>query len=101
MNILQKEALDAVEKINCELYDKYSDRIDDMPILCVTIAGEYTFISLSIPSKANVNLPEIHLFNSENDDRIYYEESDKYESLYKLIKRKFIEIKKEIYNTKL
>lgn len=46
-------------------------------------------------------MDEITLYNSENNDRIYYEKSDKYETFYKYIKRKFIEIKEEIYSVKL
>lgn len=109
MNSEQKEAFEAVEKINEELYKKYSkkdpknfnyDSLDLMPILSITFAGVYMFISLSIPSKNQI-LPEIQLYHSENNDRIYYDKSDKYETFYKFIKRKFIEIKEELYSVKL
>lgn len=106
----QKEALEAVEKINEELYKKYSkkdpknynyDSLDKMPVLTITFGGNYMFIDLSIPSYENVSLPEIHIYNSENNDRIYYEKSKKYETYYKFIKRKFIEIKNELNAIKL
>jgi hypothetical protein len=105
----QKEALEAVEKINNELYYKYSrkdsanfnyNNLDLMPIISITFADCYTFISLTIPSSKQM-LPEIQLYHSENNDRIYYEKSDKMESFYKMIKRKFREIKEEIYSVKL
>lgn len=105
----QKEAFEAVEKINEELYKKYSvknpshfgyDSLDIMPIVSICFADVYMFISVSIPSKNN-QLPEIQLYHSENNDRIYYKKSNRYETYYKYIKRKFIEIKKEIYFIKL
>jgi len=108
MNEEQKSAFDAVEKINDELFIKYDklntedgfkDWLSIMPELCITFCNGKISISLSIPSENY--LPEIYLFNSEQDDRIYYKKSDKYETFYKFIKRKFIEIKKEIYEIKL
>lgn len=106
----QKDAMEAVERINGELFKKYNrldendvhtDWIAKMPVLSMTIAGNYFFIGISIPSSDVCELPEITLYNSENNDRIYYEKSDKYETFYKYIKRKFIEIKEEIYSVKL
>lgn len=110
MTELQKEALEAVGKINTELYkkyskldakDKYKDWISITPMLSITISGNYTFIGLSIPSKNTCSIPEFHIYNSEDNDRIYYEKSDKYETFYKFIKRKFIEIKNEVNLIKL
>jgi hypothetical protein len=106
----QTEAFDAVERINDELFKKYNkldekdafkDWIAKMPILSVTVAGNYLFIGLSIPSSAVCVLPEITIYSSENNDRVFYEKSNKYETFYKFIKRKFIEIKEEIYSVKL
>jgi len=106
----QKKAFDAVQKINNELYQKYSkkdpdncnyDSLDKMPMLSITFANNYTFITLAIPSTNTLHIPELHIYNSEADDRIYYEKSDRYETYYKYIKRKFIEIKNEIYSIKL
>lgn len=105
MNEDQKEAFEAVEKINEELYKKYSkkdpkrfnyDSLDKMPIVSITFAGVYVFIGLSIPSTDKCTIPEINLYSSENNDRIYYEKSNKYETYYKFIKRKFLEIKQEL-----
>ena len=101
----QQEAFEAVEKINNELYKKYSkkdpknfnyDSLDKMPIVSITFAGVYTFIALSIPSPLEIEIPEFRIYNSENNDRIYYEKGDKYETYYKFIKRKFLEIKENI-----
>lgn len=106
MNEEQKLALEAVDAINQELFDKYDalnekdaykDWLSIMPTLSVTIAGGYTFIGLSLASEYG-ELPEIHLYNSENNDLIYYEENDSYELFYDYIKRKFAEIKEEIYS---
>lgn len=110
MTDLQKEALDAVEKINEELYKKYSkkdsknfnyDSLDRMPILGVTFAGVYMFITINIPATDSCVMPEITIYNSENNDRIYYEKGNKYETFYKFIKRKFREIKEEFNSVKL
>lgn len=106
----QKEAFEAVEKINEEIFKKYDklnskdlyvDWIARMPIVSIIFAGNYTLINLSLSSTNECELPEFHIYNSENNDRIYYEKSDKYETFYKFIKRKFIEIKKEINKVKI
>jgi hypothetical protein len=104
----QKEAFDAVKKINQELYEKYKllnekdklgkDWLSFMPILSITFADTMIFISISLIS---TDLPEINLYSSINDGRIYYEKSNKYETFYKFIKRKFNLIKKEICSIKL
>ena len=110
MTIAQQEAFDGVEKINKELYKKYSkknpknfnyDSLDKMPILSVTFAGPYIFITLSVPANDICTLPEFQIYHSENNDMIFYEKSNKYESFYKFIKRKFLEIKEEINNIKI
>lgn len=99
----QKEAFEAVEKINDELFEKYNklNRIDMMPILSITFAGSYLFIGLTLISTNECDLPELRIYHSENNDRIYYEKSNKYESFYRFIKRKFLEIKEEINSVKL
>jgi hypothetical protein len=106
----QKEAFEAVNKINEELFKKYNKKNENdiykdwlavMPIVSITFASGYILIELTIPSTNTCQLPEFVIYNSEDNDRIYYEKSDKYESFYKFIKRKFIEIKQEICNIKL
>jgi len=106
----QNEAFKAVEKINEELYKKYSkknpknfnyDSLDKMPIISITVAGVYMFIGISIPSSDVCTIPEISIYHSENNDRIFYEKGNTYETFYKFIKRKFIEIKEELYAIKL
>lgn len=106
----QAEAFVAVEKINDELFQKYDKRnekdprkdwLSKMPVLSVTFAGGYLFISLSIPSSDTCVLPEISIYNSENNDRLFYENRNKYESYYNFIKRKFNEIKEELNAVKL
>jgi len=104
----QKEILNAVDKINEELFEKYNkkdkedkfnDWIELMPILSFTFADAYSHISISIPSEYEPQ--EIHLYNSENNDRIYYEKTNKDETFYKLIKRKFLEVKDNLNIIKL
>jgi len=106
----QKEAFEAVDKINEELFikydklnitDSYKDWLSVMPILSITFAGNYLFISLTIPSNDVCELPEFPVYNSENNDRVYLEETDTYETFYNFIKRKFDEIKEEINSVKL
>lgn len=110
MNTEQIGVFKAVEKINNELYKKYSkknpknynyDSLDLMPVLGVTFANAYTFVTLSVPSNINIIIPEITLYHSENNDRIFYEKKGTYETYYKYIKRKFREAKEEIYAIKL
>lgn len=99
MNEEQKEIFDAVEKINEELFKKYNklDKIDYLPIVSCRFGSGYSTISISIASEFQI--PEFNIYFSEQDDRIYYEKSNKYETFYKFIKRKFRMIKEEIYST--
>lgn len=93
----QLECLKAVQKINNEMYDK-GHWSDHNTLLSMTICSYSYFVTLNINS-CNT---EINLFNSsEEENRIYYEKSDKYESWYKFLKRKFRDIKFEIENIKL
>lgn len=90
-----KEAFEAVEKINEELDKKYEGNT----LLSISYCGMMFSISLDINSN-NIHI-ELEIYNSEQDDRIYYEKSDKYETFYKYIKRKVRNIKEEIYSVKL
>ncbi len=95
LNEIQKEALSAVQKLNNEMHDKFEWNNPNLPIFSITIAGFYTFISLYIAEH------EIKLFNSENNDRIYYEKSDKYESFYVYLKRKYRNYKESLDKIKI
>lgn len=103
MNEDQKEAFDAVVRINEEIFTKYSkiNAEDRMPIVSITFADVYMFIGISLPSTDTCELPEFKIYNSENNDRIYFEKGNKYETYYKFIKRKFKEFKEEIYSVKI
>lgn len=92
----QLGALKAVQRINNEMHDKVGWEYHDT-LLSISICSYYFFITLNI-NKANA---EIVIYNSEEDDRLYYEKSDKYEEWYSYIKRKFRDIKSEINNIKL
>ena len=81
--------------------EPYDNWLDYTPIVSIMLVDEMIFINLSIPSDFNVNLPEFNLYSSLNDDRIYYETVDRYETFYKLIKRKFLLIKQTINKVKL
>lgn len=91
----QMEAIEAVQKINNELHDKFGWNNPNLPVISITIAGVYTFISVNIRDQ------EIKLYNSSEDDRIYYEKSGKYETFYSYIKRKYRSIKEHYNNIKL
>jgi len=101
ISIERFEIIEAVDKINDELYDKYNkkDKLDYLPVLSYSFGQNYSAITLSIASEND--LPEFSIWFSEKDDRIFYEKSDKYESFYKFIKRKWLIIKDELNNIKL
>lgn len=92
----QKEAFEAVEKINEELFEYFDNKLmlNNQPILSIIFADYITLIGLSIPL-TSTSL-EINIYNSEDDNRNYDEENDEYEKFYPFIKRKFNEIKEEI-----
>lgn len=94
---MEKEALTAIKEINEELFKKNKNKGS----LSVTISDDYLAINFHPTWVAPVILPQIHIWDSENDDRIYYEKSDKYETFYKLIKRKFLLIKRQLNDIKL
>lgn len=97
----EKTALDAVEKINEELELIYKDNYDKLPRISFKTSSDLFSISLFIPSNGHLTIPEFELYNSWDDDRNYNENTNTYETYYKLIKRKFVEIKKEINSVKL
>lgn len=88
MNQGYKDALAAVEELNESLYEKYGD---ECPMLSVVWAGNcYTFIGLTI---GEIELP---IWNSENDERKFDEDSNSYEPLKEFISRKYNEIKTKL-----
>ena len=103
MEYEREEAAEAVSRINDELYAKYGEEGRDlsyMPALSITFGNSEVSISLHIPSDYG-EIPSLLLYNSENNDREYYENFDTEERLYKLIKRKFREVKKIINDLEL
>lgn len=93
----QLKATQAVQKINNELYDKYGweNHID---LFSITICSYYFFITFNINTNHIIEIP---IYNSENEDRIFYEKANKYEEWYFYIKRKFREIKEDLNNIKI
>ena len=90
----QKGALEAIHKINNEMYDKVGWENHNV-LLSIDICSWYFLVYIE-----STNF-KINLYNSEQDDRIYYEKSDKYEEWYSFLKRKFREIKQELQHIKL
>lgn len=96
MNEKQKEAFEAVQQINEELYVKYEHNMNQLPVIAITFADIFMSISILIP-----NFPEINLYPCEDDDRIFSEKTGDYEPFYYFIKRKFCIIQEEINKVKL
>ena len=92
----QLQCLEAVQRINNEMHDKEGWEGHDT-LLSITICSWHFFVVINV-NKANA---EIQLYNSEQDDRIYYEASDKYEEFYSHLKRKYREAKETLNNIKL
>lgn len=94
----QKEAFEAVEKINEELFEYFDNKLmlNNQPILSIIFAEYMTLIGLSIPLTSTSTSLYINIYNSVDDDRKYDYENDEYEKFYPFIKRKFNEIKEEI-----
>jgi len=89
--------------LNDILYEKYSTSknldIDYLPIFSITFAAHYFFISLSIPGAHEGQ--EFHIYSSENNDRMYDEDTDSYESFEVFIRRKLDEITYDINKIKI
>lgn len=92
----QQKCIEAVQRINNEMHEKEGWQEHDT-LLSVTICSYHFFVCLDI-NNANA---KIDLYNSSNDDRIYYEKSDKYEEFYSFLKRKYREAKDIINEIKL
>lgn len=92
---------DAVQRINDELDKKWSKRGHDMqPIVSCVFGSHVQAIDIHLSSSA-IKFQSINLWCSVDDDRIYYEKSDKYETWYQLIKRKWRQAKEEVNMIKL
>jgi hypothetical protein len=100
----QKDALEAVERLNDEMEEKFIDKLSaNAPIFSIEFACDLTAISITLLDYTNrcLNMPDMMLYNSVNNDRIYYESTDSYETYYDLLKRKFKEIQEEFQKYKL
>jgi hypothetical protein len=99
MVLKQQEIFDVIASMNESLYAKYGDEMNnDYPILSVTFADTYIFVSISIPSDVPIDL---QLYNSENNDRLFDVKLNEYESFESYIKRKYNDIVQAINNIKL
>ena len=92
----QLNALEASQKINNELSDKVGWDSENLPHISVTICSCYLFITI------NIGNCEFEIYNSaQEESRIFYEKSNKYEEFYSFIKRRFREIKEELNQIRL
>jgi hypothetical protein len=96
ISVDQMACLEAVQRLNNELHDKFGWDNPDLPIISMRIARYHYEVSITL-----YNSLEIVLFNSSENDRIYYEKPDKYENFYPYLKRKFRETKQYINQIKL
>lgn len=80
----RKESLEAVDRINDELNEKYGKSFFP-PSVSIEIYGEYIGFNYHLPS----SLVTIPLSDGAEDDRLYNENDDSYESYYSYIKRKY------------
>lgn len=93
-----QEECDAVQRINEELYEKHQLADGGTKIaLGITVIDFFCEIKIYF-FEENI---ELLLYNSENNDRIYNDKSDEYESIYVYLKRKFKELKKLINSVKM
>ncbi len=101
MEKYQQEAFKSVKEINDKLFEEYDklNNLKSLPLLSITFSSNMTLISLSLPCENEEQI--IQIYNSEYNDRKYYENSDKYETFNHYIKRKFKEIKQNLNNIKL
>jgi hypothetical protein len=79
----QLDCLKAVQKINNEMHEK-EGYDNHNSLLSMQICSYHFGVKLYL----NTCDTEISLYNSsENDERIYYEKADKYETWYSFLKR--------------
>jgi len=102
MTTEQQDVLQAVEQLNDELYIKYLDNVSlNAPVIAVTFIGDIFAVTINLVNYENINIPEFQLFNSVENDRIFYESTNEYETYYHFIIRKYNEIQNEICKYKL
>ena len=95
LTVEQLELIQAVQKINNELHDKFGWNNQKLPSLSVSITSYTYFVSL------NYKHHSIILLSSGDEQRKYYLLSGKYETFYSAIKRLFREFKNELDEIKL
>lgn len=96
LSIEQQKCVEAVQRINNKMHDKEGWQNHDT-LLDISICGFHYAVDMYI-GKANV---KINLFNSGNDNRIFYEKSNKYEEWYTYLKRMYREAKTILNDIKL
>lgn len=92
MTELQKEAVEATEKLNAKFKK-------DTHGFGVSMANQGVGVTLYINLKET--RIEISMYDSSFDDRIFYPKLNKEEKLTALLKRKFREIKKDLNKIKI
>lgn len=94
MTELQKEAVEAAEKLNTQL--KKYDRVG----FVVELASQSVYIHLWVSFFDLVEI-KISIYDSRDDDRIFYPKLNREEKLTALLRRKFREIKKDLNKIKI
>ena len=97
MNNTQKDIIDAVDIINEELYEKAVNK-QKFPYLLITFAPFVESVDLILNADF---CSEINIYNSEDNDREFFEKTNEYETFYKYFKRNIKEVKKEISSIKI
>jgi|688.fasta_scaffold1600774_2 hypothetical protein len=92
MTNLQKEAIEAAEKLNTKLSK-------DTHKFVVFISNQSAGIALNIHWEESQI--QISMYDSTFDDRIFYPKLNREEKLTALLKRKFREIKKDLNKIKI
>ena len=98
----EKEVMEAVEKLNEEIYDKIENPTEypvSIPAFDYNIS--LNEISVSFFTDDYDNPQTLVIYNSESELRIYDEDSDTYENYYDCFIRLFNEVVESLNNIKI
>ena len=85
----QTEALSVVDKLNDEFYQRcLRDEliVEEKPYCTFAMSDAYASISLSVPMSGGT-LVELELYNTENDNRDFSEETGEYETIEQYVRK--------------
>jgi len=97
-----REVQMVIDLLNDEMYDNLEnkDSLNDLPQFSITIIDSLWSVDL-LMNYSDINMPKIPIYESESDERIYYEKTDDYEEYEDLFRRKFKAVLKKLNNVKL